>query len=273
MNFVLSGTGDRFIGGADSGGFIMRLKHLILATSAAAAALLAASGAMAANVAIVQGSFYTPDLKNQLVAKGHTVTEITTYTAATLAGYDAVVQYGNDYVDQTALTTYVTGGGRLVWTPWAGLNFSVQPQLQIFDNGGGTVYSQANPGMTVLAPGNPLLAGVSFPAAGSPNIGRITGIDFVAGVTQVADWSDGVGLLGYRTLGAGSIVGLNLHVITSDTAYQVVDTPWGSQLMSNIVGGKVAAVPEPASWAMMIAGFGLAGAAMRRRQRVKVAFA
>jgi hypothetical protein len=32
------------------------------------------------------------------------------------------------------------------------------------------------------------------------------------------------------------------------------------------------AVPEPASWAMMIAGFGLAGAALRRRVRV-VAFA
>jgi PEP-CTERM motif len=31
-------------------------------------------------------------------------------------------------------------------------------------------------------------------------------------------------------------------------------------------------VPEPASWALMIAGFGLAGAAMRRRPSVKVAF-
>ena len=31
------------------------------------------------------------------------------------------------------------------------------------------------------------------------------------------------------------------------------------------------AVPEPASWAMMIAGFGLVGAAMRRRTRVAVA--
>lgn len=33
------------------------------------------------------------------------------------------------------------------------------------------------------------------------------------------------------------------------------------------VDGPVGAVPEPASWAMMIAGFGLAGAAMRRRAR------
>lgn len=30
---------------------------------------------------------------------------------------------------------------------------------------------------------------------------------------------------------------------------------------------RIAAVPEPGTWAMMIAGFGLVGAAMRRRQR------
>lgn len=32
------------------------------------------------------------------------------------------------------------------------------------------------------------------------------------------------------------------------------------------------AVPEPASWAMMITGFGLAGGALRRRTKVQVAF-
>ena len=32
-------------------------------------------------------------------------------------------------------------------------------------------------------------------------------------------------------------------------------------------------VPEPATWAMMIAGFGLAGAAMRRRERSAAAHA
>ena len=36
---------------------------------------------------------------------------------------------------------------------------------------------------------------------------------------------------------------------------------------------NAAAVPEAATWAMMIAGFGLAGWAMRRRQRVSVRFA
>lgn len=38
-------------------------------------------------------------------------------------------------------------------------------------------------------------------------------------------------------------------------------------------GTDGAAVPEPASWAMMIAGFALAGSAMRRRTRVKLSLA
>jgi hypothetical protein len=37
--------------------------------------------------------------------------------------------------------------------------------------------------------------------------------------------------------------------------------------------GTITAVPEPATWAMMIGGFGLVGAAMRRRQRTKVTYA
>jgi hypothetical protein len=39
------------------------------------------------------------------------------------------------------------------------------------------------------------------------------------------------------------------------------------------LSGTIAAVPEPASWAMMVGGFGVVGAAVRRRQRTAVAFA
>ena len=35
----------------------------------------------------------------------------------------------------------------------------------------------------------------------------------------------------------------------------------------------VAAVPEPGTWAMMLAGFGIVGGAMRRRQRTSISFA
>ena len=40
-----------------------------------------------------------------------------------------------------------------------------------------------------------------------------------------------------------------------------------------VFGAGNGGVPEPATWAMMIAGFGMAGAAMRRRVRTSVSFA
>jgi len=40
-----------------------------------------------------------------------------------------------------------------------------------------------------------------------------------------------------------------------------------------LISDSAGAVPEPATWAMMIAGFGLVGASMRRRQKVSVTYA
>ena len=39
-----------------------------------------------------------------------------------------------------------------------------------------------------------------------------------------------------------------------------------------VFGDKAGAVPEPASWAMMIVGFGAVGSSMRRRKPVRVSF-
>lgn len=45
------------------------------------------------------------------------------------------------------------------------------------------------------------------------------------------------------------------------------------EIVDNITYSGVDAVPEPATWAMMIGGFGLVGGAMRRRAKTSVAFA
>lgn len=75
---------------------------------------------------------------------------------------------------------------------------------------------------------------------------------------------------------------------TNVLSFIINDTAWGIYGESRFVEGQVtnynftatltydtasAAVPEPATWAMMVAGFGLVGFAMRRRETARVSFA
>jgi hypothetical protein len=82
---------------------------------------------------------------------------------------------------------------------------------------------------------------------------------------------DGNGL-GFTT---ASGVSANLF-ITNGTSYRV--NTQGAGLLTGLVTASatplVAAVPEPATWAMMLVGFGMIGAAVRyRRRNTKVAYA
>jgi PEP-CTERM motif len=65
---------------------------------------------------------------------------------------------------------------------------------------------------------------------------------------------------------------LSLAGITAGNSYQIrfgqVDNQFFFQQGVDNVSITTAAVPEPASWALMIAGFGLVGGAMRRRTTV-----
>ena len=53
---------------------------------------------------------------------------------------------------------------------------------------------------------------------------------------------------------------------------QVGDTHFHGTLETFVANGAVAPVPEAATWAMMLAGFGAVGAAMRGRRRMAVSF-
>lgn len=72
------------------------------------------------------------------------------------------------------------------------------------------------------------------------------------------------------TLGAEP-TGLYFDVTNPNVAYVNVQHP--SDGIDRLIEFAPTAVPEPASWAMMIGGMGVIGTAMRRRRRVTVSFA
>jgi hypothetical protein len=81
-----------------------------------------------------------------------------------------------------------------------------------------------------------------------------------AGFGNVADGASGVSrLTGATTASTKWLVGAAFTPLTNRND--------GFKLSSVTVAEQVAAVPEPATWLTMILGFGLAGAALRRRRR------
>ncbi len=106
---------------------------------------------------------------------------------------------------------------------------------------------------------------VGFNVAGSYGNSPIK-ISFFNGATQLFTDTPLVG--GVNT--AFSFYGVNgLGAITSFR----LDSAGISSGFANVGPVSLGAVPEPASWALMIAGFGLSGAALRRRQKVRVSYA
>lgn len=231
--------------------------------------LCSASAAMAQNVAIETGAFYTPLLRQQLEAEGLTVTEVPSYTAASLAPFDAVVIYGNGFTESNAATaladleTYAQGGGTVIFTPWAGNNFPIPATLQVFSNNGTADFNTAFPGVTIGAPADPLAAGVTPPPPGGFVISRINGLSFVPGATAVMTWTDNGGpFAGRRIVGAGEVIAINMHVITSDSSPEVIQQAWATRLFVNAVGPAApppVVVPTLTEWAMILMAVILAG--------------
>lgn len=75
---------------------------------------------------------------------------------------------------------------------------------------------------------------------------------------------------GNATFALGRLTGLGLYVDYDGDDHSLFTTAWGTSYSYQDAdwGGTWAlAVPEPASWALMIVGFGLVGTAARRRRR------
>jgi PEP-CTERM motif len=117
---------------------------------------------------------------------------------------------------------------------------------------------------------DPLMQGVTSLSSVFYN-GDYLGVD--AGATLAASWASGRPLAAYNA--AHNVAYVSLYPNVAQYGHATGDY---RRLFANALAftgsPSVGAVPEPASWALMIAGFGLVGSAMRRRKpSVSVSYA
>ena len=153
------------------------------------------------------------------------------------------------------------------------LNDGTHPTVQRYSNTGGVVKSGPNnllndrdfalPArgpieVTPLTPGE-FLFGLGMWNVGGDDRLRLTFFNAAGGVVDTVESAQSFGFFGIvNSVGATravvDFVGGNGYAPTDD---------WQTAVRQSITPGVV---PEPASWALLIAGFGLTGAAMRRRR-------
>jgi hypothetical protein len=112
--------------------------------------------------------------------------------------------------------------------------------------------------------------GTSFADAyGYNNDGTIRVLDFIGGLTAGGIATDD----GHRLFISGNTNGARFTV-SLFLLQQFGQTPYNSVTYRDlsVSADRIAAVPEPAGWAMLLAGFAITGAMLRRGKRTRVRF-
>jgi len=263
------------------------MKKILVAT--AAVVMLGFTGtANAGNILIINGSSgssevgTTASITTQLKTLHEAVGNVVTVSDANPGDYSGFVQvwdirfsdnFALSALEQTSYISYLAGGGGM-FVMGENSNFMSRNNsvLSLISGAGGGSLAFITPNSTqiVLAPftGPNAVASVNYLAPGgvsSKGTGDWITVDGNGNGTGVA-W--GLGDLANAQLGALTVI-FDVNFMQTSANFESV------QLTKNLIGfigdqvdPPTGVVPEPATWAMMITGFGLVGFAARRRRRV-----
>jgi hypothetical protein len=261
------------------------------AVLAALLATTAVTPAMAGTVLIINGATgtleanttasITTQISQLHVAAGNTITVVDTVPVS-LAGYQQVwdLRFSNTQAitasQQSQYLSYLQGGGGM-FVMGENSNFAARNSsiLSLISAAGGGSLAFTTPGdaQTVYSPftGPNAVTSIVYNAAGGVNgFGTGQWITSNAAGTAGSGVAFAVGRLGNAQAGAlTTIFDVNFLQTDANASSQAL-----TRNLIGFIGNQVAPVPEPATWGMMIAGFGMMGAAMRTRRRsTKVSFA
>lgn len=257
------------------------MRILPLLTTAVLAAGFAAA-ANAGSILIVNGSSATSEsgtttsittqISQLQIAAGNTVTVVDT-TPVSLAGYQQVwdIRFSNaspiTSTLQSEYLTYLQGGGG-IFAMGENASFGTRNASVIAliaaAGGGSLTYVVPGDAQTVIAPftGPNAVSTIQYSAAGGVTTAG-TGQFITSNATGGSGVAFGVGTLANAQKGALTAI-FDVNFLQTGANFE------SQQLTKNLIGfigGQVApGVPEPATWAMMLTGFGLVGVAVRRRK-------
>jgi len=183
--------------------------------------------------------------------------------------YAPTTNYGsaNSLVSLTGDYLVLDGGGNQAGT--AGIQ---SPAFRVYIQDGSTrselIWEAAyNGGYTIGTADSALATDLFWQYVGG--VGATPGSTFGYTMHTIAEWGGLYSSDAYVSafgVGNGGTAGNDFHALADN----VTLTTRAGSLGYDFQEG---AVPEPATWAMMVAGFGVLGTAMRRRQRTTVRFA
>lgn len=193
---------------------------------------------------------------------------------------------------RTAFVTAALLAGSQAAQASVSINFDAVPVGDLvngFYNGGTSGSGATGPNLGVNFTGFRTTTG--FGETSEPNLGFNNAgpalIDVAAGFGSTFSFAAGFFGPGTITIfsnlgGTGTLLATLSGTLGNTAAFQPISISFAGTAQSVVVNGTPgslgfddlvfgAAVPEPASWAMLIAGFGLVGAMMRRRQALVAA--